>query len=42
MAVAVPVPQAVTTQELTELAQVVRQTANVEKIAWDTSQRRES
>ena len=40
MAVAVPVPQAVTTQELTELAQVVRQTANVEKIAWDTSQGR--
>lgn len=40
MAVAVPVPQAVTAQELTELAQVVRQTANVEKIAWDTSQAR--
>ncbi|MDQ1472356.1 MAG: ral secretion pathway protein [Bryobacterales bacterium] len=40
MAVAVPVPQAVTAQELTELAQVVRQTANVEKIAWDTSQGR--
>lgn len=37
MAVSVPVPQAVTAQELTELAQVVRQTANVEKIAWDTS-----
>lgn len=40
MAIAVPVPQAVTTQELTELAQVIRQTANVEKIAWDTSQAR--
>jgi general secretion pathway protein D len=37
MAVSIPVPQAVTPQELTELAQVVRQTANVEKIAWDTS-----
>jgi general secretion pathway protein D len=40
MAVAVPVPQVVTAQELTELAQVVRQTTNVEKIAWDTSQGR--
>lgn len=38
MAIAIPVPQAVTTQELTELAQVLRQTAGIEKIAWDTSQ----
>jgi general secretion pathway protein D len=40
MAVAIPVPQATTAQELTELAQVVRQTTNVEKIAWDTSNAR--
>ncbi len=38
MAIAIPVPQAVTTQELTELAQVLRQTSGIEKIAWDTSQ----
>ncbi len=40
MAITVPVPQAVTTQELTEIAQVLRQTVNIEKIAWDTSQGR--
>jgi len=40
MAIAVPVPQATTTQELTELAQVLRQTTGVEKIAWDTSESR--
>jgi general secretion pathway protein D len=40
MAITIPVPQAVTTQELTELAQVLRQTVNIEKIAWDTSQSR--
>lgn len=38
--VAVPVPQALTTQELTELAQVLRQTVNVEKIAWESSESR--
>ncbi len=37
MAIAIPVPQIVTTQELTEIAQVVRQTTNVEKIGWDTA-----
>jgi general secretion pathway protein D len=40
MAITIPVPQAVTTQELTELAQVLRQTVSIEKIAWDTSQAR--
>ena len=34
---AIPVPQMITTQELTEIVQVVRQTANVEKIGWDSA-----
>jgi Flp pilus assembly secretin CpaC len=38
MEIAIPVPQILTTQELTEMAQVVRQTTNVEKISWDTTQ----
>ncbi len=38
--VSVPLPAISTTQELTEIAQVVRQATNVEKIAWDTSQGR--
>ncbi len=38
MEIAIPVPQILTTQELTEMAQIVRQTTNVEKIAWDTTQ----
>jgi Flp pilus assembly secretin CpaC len=38
MEVAVSVPQILTTQELTEMAQVIRQTTNVEKISWDTVQ----
>jgi general secretion pathway protein D len=38
--IAIPVPQAVTTQELTELAQVVRQTTNVEKIAFESTESR--
>jgi general secretion pathway protein D len=37
IAIAIPVPQVLTTQELTEIAQVVRQTTNVEKIGWDTA-----
>jgi type II secretory pathway component GspD/PulD (secretin) len=37
IAVAIPVPQAVTAQELTELVQVIRQATNVEKIASNTS-----
>jgi general secretion pathway protein D len=40
MAITVPVPQAVTTQDLTELSQIVRQTMNVEKISWDSAQSR--
>lgn len=40
ISVSVPLPAVSTTQELTEIAQVVRQATNVEKIAWDTSQGR--
>jgi hypothetical protein len=35
--ISVPVPQVLTTQEITEIAQLVRQTTNVEKISWDTA-----
>lgn len=34
--VSIPVPQAVTSQELMELAQAVRQTLDIQKVAWDT------
>jgi len=37
IALAIPVPQAVSTQELTELVQVIRQATNVEKIAANTA-----
>jgi len=37
MAVSIPIPSAVTTQELTEITQVLRQTMNIEKIGWDTA-----
>ncbi|HKD06030.1 MAG TPA: hypothetical protein VKB79_09020 [Bryobacteraceae bacterium] len=37
MAVTIPIPSAVTTQELTEITQVLRQTLNIEKIGWDTA-----
>jgi type II secretory pathway component GspD/PulD (secretin) len=40
MEIAVPVPQATTTQELTELGQVMRQATNIEKIAWQSAQSR--
>ena len=40
IAVSIPLPPISTTQELTEIAQVVRQATNVEKIAWDTPQGR--
>ena len=33
----VRVPQVITTQELTEIVQLVRQVTNVEKIGWDTN-----
>jgi hypothetical protein len=36
--IAIPVPQAITTQELTELAQILRQATNVEKIAWESTE----
>jgi type II secretory pathway component GspD/PulD (secretin) len=36
VALTIRVPQVMTTQELTEIVQVVRQATNVEKIAWDT------
>jgi type II secretory pathway component GspD/PulD (secretin) len=36
--VAVPVPAAMTTQQLTEVAQAVKQATNIDKIAWDTTQ----
>ncbi len=32
----IPVPQAVTTQELMELAQAVRQTLDIQKLSWDS------
>lgn len=37
MAVTIPISSAVTTQEMTEIAQVLRQTLNIEKIGWDTA-----
>lgn len=37
MTVSIRVPQVVTVQELTEIVQAVRQTTNVEKIAWNTA-----
>jgi hypothetical protein len=37
MAVMIPIPSAVTTQEMTEIAQVLRQTLNIEKIGWNTA-----
>jgi general secretion pathway protein D len=37
VAVTVPVPQALTTQELTEIGQAIKQVTNIDKIAWDTA-----
>ena len=34
----VPIPEGLTTQELTEIAQAVKQATNIDKIGWDTSQ----
>jgi general secretion pathway protein D len=36
--ISVPIPQAVTTQELTEIGQAVKQATNVDKMAWNTAQ----
>lgn len=38
IAISIPVPESLTTQELTELSQAVKQVTNVEKIAVDTAQ----
>ena len=38
IAITIPVPAALTTQELTEIAQAVKQATNVDKIALDTAQ----
>jgi len=35
--VTVPVPQALTTQELTEIGQAVKQVTNIDKITWNTA-----
>ncbi|MGA2714489.1 MAG: type II and III secretion system protein [Bryobacteraceae bacterium] len=36
--VTVPIPEGLTTQELTEIGQAVKQATNVDKIGWDTVQ----
>ncbi len=38
IAISIPVPQALTTAELTEIAQAVKQATNIDKLAWDTGQ----
>jgi general secretion pathway protein D len=38
MLVTVPIPEGLTTAELTEIAQAVKQATNVDKIGWDTVQ----
>jgi general secretion pathway protein D len=38
IAISIPVPEALTTQELTEIAQAVKQATNIDKMAWDTVQ----
>lgn len=38
IAISIPVPEALTTQELTEIGQAVKQATNVDKLAWDTVQ----
>ncbi|HEX4278885.1 MAG TPA: type II and III secretion system protein [Bryobacteraceae bacterium] len=37
VAVVVPVPEAMTVQELTEIGQAVKQATNIDKITWDTA-----
>jgi general secretion pathway protein D len=36
--ITIPVPEALTTQELTEIAQAVKQATNVDKVSWNTAQ----
>jgi general secretion pathway protein D len=38
MLVSVPIPEGLSTQELTEITQAVKQAMNVDKISWDTTQ----
>ncbi len=38
IALSIPVPAALTTQELTEIAQAVKRATNIDKLGWDTSQ----
>ena len=38
IAISIPVPAAMTTQELTEIAQAVKQATNIDKLAWDTAE----
>jgi general secretion pathway protein D len=38
IAISIPVPEVLTTQELTEIAQAVKQATNIDKIAWNTVQ----
>jgi general secretion pathway protein D len=38
VAITIPVPEALTTQELTEIAQAVKQATNIDKLAWDTKE----
>lgn len=36
VAISIPVPEALTTQELTEIGQAVKQATNIDKMAWDS------
>ncbi len=38
IAISIPVPAALTTQDLTEIAQSVKQATNIDKLGWDTTQ----
>jgi type II secretory pathway component GspD/PulD (secretin) len=38
VAISIPVPEAMTTQELTEIAQAVKQVTNIDKLAFDSAQ----
>ncbi len=38
ISISIPIPQAVTTQELTEIGQAVKQATNVDKMAWNSAQ----
>jgi general secretion pathway protein D len=38
VAISIPVPQALTTQELTEIGQAVKQATNIDKLSWNSAQ----